>query len=322
MDLPLYVQVLWRFRALVLAGIVLAVGLSLLSLFTVTFHGGLHIRYRQQQAWKSTETLLVSQAGFPWGRASLSTERNGQTVEFAADPSRFSDLAVFYSHLANGDPVRLRVAQGGPLGGAYSYQVDPVVDSSGATTSTLPIFAITGRGPSPEAAVGLTRRVAGAFRAYIAGQQVAARIPPAQRVTITTVSSPDSPSVIGRKLTFPIVVFAAVLIATVVLAFVLENIRQLRGTDPRVRDAVSHAQYLAGSLTNGDQGVLAPADQSAGGAPAPTVETREALEAVALELRAALERASSTGSGDGYGGQKTGTLRPSPRSSEAGSSQQ
>jgi hypothetical protein len=230
MDLRLYFQVIWRFRYLVLGGIVLAVSLTLLSLFRVSSNG---VSFRQQNTWQATETVLLTQRGFPWGRTvfpySQSTAAGQQvyTTPFA-DPGRFSSLAVLYAALANSDAVHAQVKKGGPLGGIYVARV--VVDRSLPSTATLPLVAIDGFATSEAGAISVARRATSAFTAYITRSQDEAKIAPRLRILTQATSVPNKAILArGRRLTVPIVVFMTVLIATIGLAFILENLR------PRIR---------------------------------------------------------------------------------------
>jgi hypothetical protein len=226
MDVRLYFRVLWRFRVLVAAGFLLAFALAFTSLFSVSFKRGLTVSYRQHEIWKADETLLVTQSGFPWGRAIFPQPlKNGQPAASPfADTGRFVDLAVFYSQLANSDQVQALVLKSGPLNGVYN--ASPVVDTSGPQSLSLPIFAIEAQAISPAGAVRIARRVSTAFKRYITQQQAVASIPVSQRVVISTVSAAQKAKIAQkRKLTSPIIVFLAVLVGTLGLAFILENLR-------------------------------------------------------------------------------------------------
>jgi hypothetical protein len=226
MDLRLFSRVIWRFRYLVMAGLLLGIGLTFFSVFRVT-SGGIH--YRQEQTWQATETVLLTQHGFPWGRTvfpySQSTAAGQQvyTTPFA-DPSRFSSLAVLYAALANSDAVHAQVKKGGPLGGIYLARV--VVDRSLPSTATLPLVAIDGFATSEAGAISVARRATSAFTAYITRSQDEAKIAPRLRILTQATSVPNKAILAqGRRLTVPIVIFLTVMIATLGLAFILENLR-------------------------------------------------------------------------------------------------
>ena len=71
MDLPLYGRVLWRHRAIVVAGILLAFALAFLSMFKVGWaDGSPKVDYRKPVTYQSQATIFVTQRGYPWGAAS------------------------------------------------------------------------------------------------------------------------------------------------------------------------------------------------------------------------------------------------------------
>ena len=65
-DFRLYARVIWRFKWVVMLGLIVAVGLAGLSVVKVGKGG--KIAYRQAELWASTARLGVTQQGFPWGR--------------------------------------------------------------------------------------------------------------------------------------------------------------------------------------------------------------------------------------------------------------
>jgi hypothetical protein len=227
MDLALYARVIWRFRLIVLAGLLLAIVLALLSFVRVSFKGGSPtLTYRQAEAWQSTTQLdFGGIAGFP--RA---------LVPIQSDPSNLSpgaivraspgDLAVRLALYANSDAVRGLIARDRSLHGSViaDYGVDPNTDQPRGT------LQITGTATDPKMAMRVAARGVWALRTYIEQRSRAADIPRAQRVRFTTLNAPIAAVVVTkRKMTVPIVVFLTVMIAAIGLAFVLENLR------PRMR---------------------------------------------------------------------------------------
>lgn len=219
MDLGLYGRVLWRFRLLVLVGLVLAVALAVLSVARVTSDG---LTWRKQQRWQSSTTLLLTQHGFPWGQISA-----------PSDPGRFASLTDLYSQLAGGDEVRaLMRAHGAPR----SWTLTALPLTPRTPSAVLPLIALSGQAPSSGGAVKAAMAGRRAFLEYVAQQQASAAIPDRQRIDVQVVQNASSPTLIQpRKKTLPIVILLAVLSATVALAFVLENVR------PRVRPATLKA---------------------------------------------------------------------------------
>src|SRR5437762_10309500 len=104
----------------------------MLSVVRVNVGGGPAITYRQNQTWVSYVTMLVSQEGFPWGRAVLdqsdpsAKNKVNRTARFA-DPGRFSSLAILYSHFADSDAVKRLMLRDGPLRG--KIEAAPVLAS-------------------------------------------------------------------------------------------------------------------------------------------------------------------------------------------------
>ena len=218
-DLSLYASVLRRFRWLVVPGVLLAVTLAFLSVVHVSSGG---ITYRKAAVWQSQTLLLLTQPGFPWGRTVLPSTEADSTPRYA-DPNRFSSLTDLYSQFANSDEVRKIMRREG-ASKEWKIVAGPVTPSvSGAT---LPVIALSGQADSAKHAVAATAHGRRAFIEYVARQQKAAAIPAGQRIDIEVLKRSTKPVVIKpRSKTLPIIVFLAVLTATVGLAFVLENLR-------------------------------------------------------------------------------------------------
>jgi hypothetical protein len=235
MDLRLYFSVIWRFKFLVVTGLVLAAALAILSVVRVTSNGFV---YRQAELWSGTTRLGVTQNGFPWGRLfAQETGANGTPtpVEQAnkagdipiADPNRFKDLAIFYAELATSDPVRRLMLKDGPIRG--KIVATPVVVQSNYTLPLIDLMAIA---TSPRRAVELAQRGSNALTTYLETQQRANAVPPTDRVVLQEVLSARKAKIFApRSKTMPIVIFLAVMFATIGLAFLLENLR------PRTRKA-------------------------------------------------------------------------------------
>lgn len=221
MDFALYLRVLWRFRLLVLLGLMLALILAILSVVRVTGDG---LSYRQTEMWSSTTRLLVTQAGFPEGRlygqtATPSDDADGPVV----DPGRFNNLAVLYSELAVSDAVRMLMRREGPIRGRFI--ANPVI-AGGEFRVQLPMIDITALSSTPLAAIQLAQRNASALKTYIAIEQRASNVPVADRAVIVPVVRPTQAELFQpRSKTMAIVVFLAVMFVTVGLAFLLENLR-------------------------------------------------------------------------------------------------
>jgi hypothetical protein len=234
MDLNLYLRVIWRFRFLVLVGTVLAIALAFLSMAKVSFVGGSpKVSYRDHATYTSSSVLLVTQNGFPEGRTvfpSTTVTVNGQQIPASsfADPGRLTDLALFYSTLAQSDAVQRLMYSQGHVNGSMS--ATPVSVGNGSRATPLPLLKITGTATSPSEAELTAAAGTKAFVSYLAKQQSDAGILPKDRVVVQEVNQPGNAAILtARKKTIPVVVLLTVMIATLGLAFILENLR------PRVR---------------------------------------------------------------------------------------
>lgn len=212
MDLSLYLRVLGRHRRVLFVGLALAVMLSVLSYYRVEAAGvGLpSLEPRKDEVWQSQANVFITEGGFPAGNRIRSDSAG-----------RFTGLALIYSRLAQSDEVLRQIEKDRPLPGVL--QAIPLVDTT-AGNIPLPMVALFGKAASPEAAQVTASRGLDGFLKYVRASQVAADIPTEQRVQLRVVNAPGRAILIDpRKKTLPIVVFLAVLIATIAAAFVLEN---------------------------------------------------------------------------------------------------
>jgi hypothetical protein len=230
-DFRLYGRVLRRFKWVVAAGLLLAIALAALSVVRVSTSG--KVTYRQTELWASTTRLGVTQTGFPWGRLFAQQAGTGATPETPAqqaarlgipiaDPNRLTTLAVLYSELATSDPVMRLMLRGGPVVGQVLANNVVVGDNR----IMLPLIDLTAISTSPQAALALAKRSSDALSSYVRDQQIANNVPRTDRVLIEPVTLPEKVHVYApRSKTMPIVVFLAVMLATIGLAFLLENMR-------------------------------------------------------------------------------------------------
>jgi hypothetical protein len=249
-DLRLFAGVLWRFKFLVAAGLVLAVVLAVLSVCSVSTDG---VAYRKPVLWSSTTRIGVTQEGFPWGRLLVPEElgRPENGVVPQADPNRLNTLAALYAELATSDPVRRLMAQRGTIPlceqeGASAAGTSPEKCGKLAATPVvvgdnrvaLPFIDLTATAPSAKKAMKLAQDGADAFGTYIRTQQIANNVPADDRVIVEQLVEPKRAEVARpRSKTMPVVVFLAVMLATIGLAFLLENMRPPK---PPVFQTVRH----------------------------------------------------------------------------------
>ena len=122
---------------------------------------------------------------------------------------------------------------GGPVLG--KVLATPVV--VGENRVMLPLIDLVAIATTPRGAVDLAQRSASALTTYIEQQQVTNNVPTADRVVVEQVVRPKPPEIFQpRSKTMPMVVFLATMLATVGLAFLLENLR------PRARQLGESAE--------------------------------------------------------------------------------
>jgi hypothetical protein len=246
MDLQVFGRVFWRFRVLVLAGVVLALLLAFFAMFRVDTKGG-GIQFRQQQRWTSNSMIWITQGGFPLGRAiydqylKTGSSPNSPIVPESGDPTRFTGLAALYVTLATSDPVEAIMKRSGPIDGSVGATQPTVANNVNAP---LPFVEISGTATGPAAAEKLTTRATNALMKYVTDQQTASGIAPDKRVLLEVVKRP-TPAVVTakRSLTRPLVVFVATLLLVLGLTFVLENLR------PRVRPVSAESELPSAAPT-------------------------------------------------------------------------
>jgi hypothetical protein len=221
MDFRLYGRVLWRFRALVGAGLVLAVLLGALTVVKLP-----SLAPRTPYVYAGRATLLVTQPGFPWGSALQQYEQpaRGQGAVPSGDLTRLTALTGLYVQLVNGDAIAKKVAQRVPGGGVSATQNFAISPSYYSTA--LPILTLTGTGWTRSEALAATQAGVDVLTGYLKRQQGAADIAAQDRVVVEELQRPIKTTVVnGTKKTLPIVVFLTVMLAVIGLAFVLENLR-------------------------------------------------------------------------------------------------
>jgi hypothetical protein len=233
-DIRQYARVFWRFRVLMGIGLIVALGLTFLSVVRVGPHG---LAYRQQQKWLSYSQLFVTQAGFPWGLLGIGNgsapadSSVAQSDPGFADAARLTSLAVVYSQLATTDPVR-RIMQrlGAPIG---QTEVAPLLDRN---ANPLPIMSIAGHSDTPRHADKLAAIQATALVRYVRNQQVANGIPDHDRVQLALVQQAAHAQLEkGRSKTLPLIIFLTLMAATCALAIVLDNARpQVQRARPEI----------------------------------------------------------------------------------------
>ena len=225
MDLVHVRRVLHAHRGFVLIGLALCVLAALFVYAHPGWNGGRPtMTARTPQVWKASSTLLLTQEGFPAGRAV--DDRKGTSD----DQSRLSNLAVLYSELAVGDRVRGYAEAGGKIQGDIT--AEPVIYTIGqfATPVVLPMVRISVTAPTAAKALRGSRQVAEALQRYVTSGQAEAKIRSTDRVVIQTSRSGRLPGsqpylVSGPSKAVPIVVFALLTGLLLMAVFAYDNYR-------------------------------------------------------------------------------------------------
>lgn len=231
MDFKLFGAVVKRYKRMVIAGVVLAVVLSVLSYGTPSLKGGMPtVVPRGAEIWQGEAEILISQAGFPYGRAVTQvTPANGSTPsQPIGDYNYMASLSSVYAALANSTSVQHQAAtQAGvtlcpstqPCGSLQSAEVDDISDGA-----PLPLFTVTSSAPTAAAAAKIAVSTLTILRDDIAQQQNASGTPADQRVQLQTIKS-GSPATLakGPSKTVPILVLFAIVSASIALAFIRNN---------------------------------------------------------------------------------------------------
>ena len=219
-------SVLWRWRALLAAGVVLAVVLGVLVTFKVSPSG---LEWRSPASYESTSRTFVTQAGFPWGRTTLPGSDPTQPVVPETDdrprrsfapPARFTELATIYSYLAQSDNVR-RLIEPEP----DESQIQVATVPNPMTGDPLPLLQLITTANSAEGARQLNRDTIKALRAYLARNVRQNRVPADERVQLEILNPPRTAVLVaGRSMTSSIIIALLALVAALVAVYVLENL--------------------------------------------------------------------------------------------------
>jgi hypothetical protein len=221
MNLARHIVVLWRFRAVVVAGLVLGIVLAGLAAYKVP-----EMERRGIEQWSAESDVLVTQAGFPEGRVTPCPPVAVGTTESkddapCADQGRFVQLALYYAQVAVSDEVRTQLP-GDPARGRIQARN---VDATGNGQGWLPIIKLTTTASTASEAVSLNERTIDALRDYLKSNQSQSRTPEDDRVQLSVLNQPAAALVAGRSLTLSILVLMLCLLGAVAVAHILENLR-------------------------------------------------------------------------------------------------
>jgi hypothetical protein len=234
MNLARHITVLWRFRAVVLAGLLLGIVLAVLAAYEVP-----SMERRGAETWSAESDVEVTQRGFPEGRVTLpspltdtgSTSAQPQNGSQAfGDPGRFVQLALYYAQVAVSDQVRERLPERPAPGQIQARNVDATGNGQG----WLPIIRLRTTAATADGAIKLNQDTIAALTRYLKTNQSDSNTPDDERVQLRVLNQPAAALLSGRSLTMSFLVLMLCVLAAVAVAHILENLRP--GREPEEFD--------------------------------------------------------------------------------------
>lgn len=224
MNLARHISVLWRFRAIVLVGVLLGLVLAFLAAFQVP-----SMERRGSETWTAMSDVQVTQEGFPEGRVTPCLPTATESSEGpCADQGRFVQLALYYAQIAVSDEVRRRLPDEIVNEGAIEARN---VDATGNGQGWLPIIKLTTTSNSAASAVRLNQATIEAMEDYLTSNQRRSDTPEADRVRLVVINQPAAALLSGRSLAIPMGAFLLCLLATIAVVHIFENLRPRRGPE-------------------------------------------------------------------------------------------
>jgi hypothetical protein len=241
MNLARHITVLWRFRAVVLAGLLLGIVLAVLAAYQVP-----SMERRGAETWSAESDVEVTQRGFPEGRVTLpnplddtsgsSTSGTQSDIQAFGDPGRFVQLALYYAQVAVSDQVREQLPEKPAPGQIMARNVDATGNGQG----WLPIIRLTTTAGTPDGAVQLNQDTIAALTDYLRKNQRDSNTPDDERVQLRVLNQPAPALVSGRSLTISFLAFMLCVLAAIAVAHILEN---LRPRSPEVLDVEPELEF-------------------------------------------------------------------------------
>jgi hypothetical protein len=212
-------DVLRRYRLLVVAGLAASLALAILSYIRVSPSG---VAYRSPEIWSNSSTLILSQPGFPEWRSQL---------DVVSPTDRLAGLADVYAAFATSDAVGRELRRRG-FGDVFADDGEAGKVTATAVPSTInsaatPLLQVSASGDTPAAATRLTRAATATLLDVVTARQRAADIPPSERITLRVVKESGEPVLIVPRSKTPfIIILLGGLTLTVAAAFIRDNTRR------------------------------------------------------------------------------------------------
>jgi hypothetical protein len=272
-----YTEPLKRFKYLVAVGVVVAAALALTSAYRVEPGFPPELTAREQPTYTAGTQLEVTSPNAPYYRSAIDVpivapaEDNASEEEAAPNLAEQEEpgtntliqAANYYPYVIEGDEVKeLRERLFGPMEGEIQAEaVGVTITPSRYEPGRLPFIQVFATADSAKGAIALAQNTADAFIRYVRVQQQQRQIRPAQRLAVKQLRRPDEAfSAGGTSMTMPFLVFFAVSLVVVGLAFLLDR---LFPRSPQAAVAGEEAEEQPVRAARRDELVAAPGGRKA-----------------------------------------------------------
>jgi|Deesub1362A_J573_1020465.scaffolds.fasta_scaffold00962_10 capsular polysaccharide biosynthesis protein len=239
MDLNKVLRVLLKHKLLLIFGFVLSLALGWFSLYKVNFTAGKwEVKPRSLTKYETRINLFVDQPGFPLGRV-------GKYPEEAGNYGRTVELANVYSFLITSEKIMRKVEEKvGPINGEIQASAVP----------NTPIIVITVRGTDPSYISRLAEITANIFISYVKESQELNKIPPDDRIIISTLAPPAKPVPLqSRKLEIAFLTFLGTFALVCGLIFLIENLEMNRKENKLQKLSLSEEESTINSSSEAEE---------------------------------------------------------------------
>jgi hypothetical protein len=240
---PSYSAPLKRFWFLIALGAVVGVALAITSAYSVGLGVPPKLTAREQPEYTAGTQLEVTSAVSPYYRSAVdvpvvsatrpSTQEEGEeeptNLVEQAEPTTGTliNAANYYPFVIEGDDVKaLRERMFGVIEGEIQAEaVGVTITPSRYEPGRLPFIQVFATADSEKNAIDLAQNTAQAFIRYVQVEQQRNRIRPAQRLAVKQLRRPvEAFAAGGTSPSFPVLVFFAVVMVFVGLAFLLDRL--------------------------------------------------------------------------------------------------
>lgn len=278
MNVPNYLAVLWRYKWLLIFGLVVALVGGFFAGFRITDEG---VESRAESMYAAQTTVMLRGPDPAYYQTEVPAVLAPQTedvppiVEREARVMSLEDTALIYAYLASSDEIRLLVEeQIGPLGegeeiAAVSRTTQPTGDETFPGRLSLPMMNIIGVSPQELRAEEISAVATEVFREYVQAEQDFWGVQEDLRVAMDPLIAGVAEEQDGSNPYIPVViVFLGIFLIFVALAFAIHGVRVVRRAKAEQRkldeaDGIPGPAPLPTEGADGSAGSERAADDSA-----------------------------------------------------------